>query len=81
LLISARSLQLGEAVPVIALTSAAANLTTIAAGSIVFGEPLPSGQLALVARMLAFALVIVAAALTPPPLAPGAASARNDAAL
>ena len=41
LLISARSLQLGEAVPMIALTSAAANLTTIAAGPIVFGEPLP----------------------------------------
>jgi hypothetical protein len=81
LLISARSLQLGEAVPVIALTSAAANLTTIAAGSIVFGEPLPSGQLELVVRMLAFALVIVAAALTPPPLAPATTSARNDAAL
>jgi hypothetical protein len=68
LLISARSLQLGEAVPVIALTSAAANLTTIAAGPIVFGEPLPSGQLALAARLLAFTLVIVAAALTPPPM-------------
>jgi hypothetical protein len=67
LLISARSLQLGAAVPVIALTSAAANLTTIAAGPIVFGEPLPSGRLELAARLLAFALVIVAAALTPPP--------------
>jgi hypothetical protein len=67
LLVSARSLQLGEAVPVIAITSAAANLTTIAAGPIVFGEPLPSGRLELVVRMLAFAFVIVAAALTPPP--------------
>jgi hypothetical protein len=67
LLISARSLQLGEAVPMIALTSAAANLTTIAAGPIVFGEPLPAGQVALVVRLLAFALVVVAAALTPPP--------------
>ena len=46
LLVSARSLQLGEAVPMIALTSAAANLTTIAAGPIVFGEPLPSGSVA-----------------------------------
>ena len=68
LLISARSLQLGEAVPVIALTSAAANLTTIAAGPIVFAEPLPPGTLELAVRMLAFVLVIVAAALTPPPL-------------
>jgi hypothetical protein len=70
LLVSARSLQLGEAVPVIALTSAAANLTTIAAGPIVFGEPLPSGKLELVIRVLAFGLVIVAAALTPPPMRP-----------
>jgi hypothetical protein len=68
LLISARSLQLGEAVPMIALTSVAANLTTIAAGPIVFGEPLPTGQLALVVRLIAFALVVIAAALTPPPV-------------
>jgi hypothetical protein len=68
LLISARSLQLGEAVPTIALTSAAANLTTITAGPLVFGEPLPAGQLALVVRLLAFALVVIAAALTPPPM-------------
>src|ERR1035437_1567259 len=67
LLVSARSLQLGGAVPVIAITSAAANLTTIAAGPIVFGEPLPSGHLQLAVRMLAFAFVIVAAAMTPPP--------------
>jgi hypothetical protein len=67
LLISARSLQLGAAVPVIALTSAAANLTTIAAGPIVFGETLPTGRFELALRLLAFALVIVAAALTPPP--------------
>jgi hypothetical protein len=82
LLISARSLQLGEAVPVIALTSAAANLTTIAAGPIVFSEPLPSGHLELVLRLLAFALVIVAAALTPPPLhSTPAASTHTDAAV
>jgi hypothetical protein len=69
LLISARSLQLGDAVPVIAVTSAAANLATIAAGPIVFGEALPSGHLELVVRLLAFGLVIFAAALTPPPAA------------
>jgi hypothetical protein len=69
LLVSAKSLQLGDAVPVIALTSAAANLTTIAAGPIVFGEPLPSSELGLAVRVLAFLLVITAAALTPPPAA------------
>jgi hypothetical protein len=68
LLISARSLQLGDAVPMIALTSAAANVTTIAAGPIVFSEPLPAGQVALIVRVLAFALVVLAAALTPPPV-------------
>jgi hypothetical protein len=69
LLISARSLQLGDAVPMIALTSAAANLTTIAAGPIVFGEPMPDTQLGVVVRVAAFVLVIGAAALTPPPQA------------
>jgi hypothetical protein len=68
LLISARSLQLGDAVPMIALTSVAANLTTIASGPIVFGEPLPAGRVELAVRVLAFALVVVAAALTPPPV-------------
>jgi hypothetical protein len=68
LLVSARSLQLGEAVAVIALTSVAANLVTIAAGPIVFGEPMPRGGGAIAIRLAAFALVIVAAALTPPPL-------------
>jgi hypothetical protein len=73
LLVSARSLQIGPAVPVIALTSTAANALTIASGPIVFGEPLPEEPLALAARLAAFALVIGAAAMTPPPLrtAPG----------
>jgi hypothetical protein len=73
LLISARSLQLGAAVPMIALTSAAANLTTIASGPIVFAEPLPASKLGLAVRLLAFACVIVAAAMTPPPAADRAA--------
>jgi hypothetical protein len=82
LLISARSLQIGEAVPVIALTSAAANLTTIAAGPVVFGEPLPAGRLDLVLRVLAFAMVIVAASLTPPPMSsPVTASAPDSQAV
>ena len=67
MVVSARSLQIGEAVPVIAATSAAANLTTIASGLVVFGEPLPDGMLAVAARLSAFALVVVAAFLTPAP--------------
>jgi drug/metabolite transporter (DMT)-like permease len=68
LLVSARSLQLGPVVPVITVTSATANVVTIAAGPIVFGEPMPDDTLGIVVRMLAFALVIAAAALTPPPI-------------
>jgi hypothetical protein len=68
LLVSAKSLQLGDAVPVIAVTSVTANTMTIAAGPIVFGDPLPDDSLGLIARLLAFALVIAAAALTPAPM-------------
>ena len=68
MLVSARSLQIGPAVSVIAVTSVAANTATITAGPIVFGDPLPSDALGLAARMLAFALVICAAALTPAPV-------------
>ena len=68
LLVSARSLQLGPVVPVIALTSTTANAITIVAGPAVFGEPLPEEPLALAVRVAAFALVIGAAAMTPPPV-------------
>ena len=67
LTVSARSLQQGAAVPVIAATSAAANLVTIASGPVVFGEPMPDDPLGFALRIAAFALVIVAASLTPPP--------------
>ena len=45
LVLSARSLQVGKAVPVIALTSVAANALTIAAGPLVFAEPFPDEPL------------------------------------
>ena len=46
-----------------------------------FAEPLPPGTLGLVVRILAFVLVIAAAALTPPPLrAVAPTSARENAA-
>jgi multidrug transporter EmrE-like cation transporter len=70
LVVSARSLQLGPAVAVIAITSAAANVVTIASGPIVFGEPMPETGIGVALRVLAFALVCVAAALTPGPTEP-----------
>lgn len=68
LIVSSRSLQIGKAVPVIALTSVAANALTIAAGPLVFGEPMPEDTLGFGMRVLAFALVVCAAALTPAPV-------------
>ena len=62
---SARSLQIGPAVEVIALTSVAANLVAITGGIVVFDEPIGSGPLATAARFLAFCLVIAGAALMP----------------
>jgi hypothetical protein len=78
LVVSARSLQLGKAVPVIALTSVAANALTIAAGPLVFSEPFPDNPLGVVTRLLAFALVIVAAALTPAPVSAAETLERTD---
>jgi hypothetical protein len=63
---SARSLQIGEAVKVIAITSVAANLGAI--GIIVFHEPIGSGAAGITARFLAFCLVIAGAALMPAPM-------------
>ncbi len=65
---SARSLQDGDAVPVIAITGTAANIATIAGGIIVFGDPLPGDALGIVVQAVAFVLVIVASALTPAPV-------------
>jgi hypothetical protein len=65
---SARSLQIGEAVEVIAITSVAANLAAIVGGIIVFHEPIGSGAPEIGARGLAFCLVIAGAALMPAPM-------------
>jgi hypothetical protein len=65
---SARSLQIGEGVEVIAITSVAANLAAILGGILVFHDPIGSGPLAISARFLAFCLVIAGAALMPAPM-------------
>ena len=72
---SARGLQKGEAVPVITLTSAAANVSAISGGILVFGDPMPNDPLGIVVQTFAFALVVVAAALTPAPLRAARAAA------
>ena len=64
---SAKSLQDGDAVPVIAVTATAANVSGILGGLLVFGDPLPSSTVGIMVEVLAFALVIIAAWLTPAP--------------
>jgi drug/metabolite transporter (DMT)-like permease len=65
---SAKGLQDGDAVPVIAVTGTAANVTGIVGGIIVFGDPLSGNPVALVVQCIAFVLVIVAAWLMPAPV-------------
>jgi drug/metabolite transporter (DMT)-like permease len=65
---SAKSLQDGEAVEVIAITGTAANIACIAGGIIVFGDPMPGTVLGVCIQAFAFLLVIVASALTPAPV-------------
>jgi drug/metabolite transporter (DMT)-like permease len=77
---SARGLQDGEAVPVIAITGTAANVSCIAGGILVFGDPLPGTSLGIAVQAVALVMVIVASALTPAPvrsagMAPAAATA------
>jgi drug/metabolite transporter (DMT)-like permease len=64
---SARSLQIGPAVPVIAVTAIAGNASAIPAGIVVFGDPLGSEALTVIVRVVAFLLVVAAAALIPAP--------------
>jgi hypothetical protein len=76
---SARGLQDGDAVPVIAVTGTAANIAGIAGGIIVFGDPIAASPVGVVVQSLAFVLVVLACALMPAPLrsagVPAAASA------
>jgi drug/metabolite transporter (DMT)-like permease len=68
---SARSLQIGDGVAVIAVTSVAANLSTILAGLAVFGDRLGNDALVVGVRIVAFAMILVGAALIPAPVRAG----------
>jgi drug/metabolite transporter (DMT)-like permease len=64
---SARSLQLGPGLEVIALTSVAANVVAISGGILIFHDPIGRGPTQIVGRLLAFCLVVVGAGLMPAP--------------
>src|ERR671914_1247198 len=72
---SARGLQDGEAVPVIASTSTAANVSCILGGIVVFGDPMPTDTLGIILQAVAFTMVVLAALITPPPVRAAAANA------
>jgi drug/metabolite transporter (DMT)-like permease len=61
----ARALQLGDAVEVAVVTSVFANVSAIVGGVLVFGDPIGSDALGIIARSAAFVAVIAAAALIP----------------
>ena len=65
---SARGLQLGPGVDVIALTSVAANLVAIVGGILIFRDSIGTGFPAIAGRMVAFSLVIAGAAMIPAPV-------------
>jgi drug/metabolite transporter (DMT)-like permease len=70
---SARSLQIGDGVTVIAVTSVAANLSTILAGLAVFGDRIGNNALEIGVRLAAFVMILVGAALIPAPVRAGEA--------
>jgi hypothetical protein len=77
---SARSLQDGGAVEVIAITGTAANISCIAGGIVVFSDPMPADTTGILLQAFAFVLVIVASALTPAPVRSAGAAAPAPAA-
>lgn len=65
--ISARSLQEGGAVEVIAITATGANVVGILGGFVVFGDPIATSTFGIVVQATAFTMVVLAAALLPAP--------------
>ena len=74
---SARGLQLGPGVEVIALTSVAANLVAIVGGVLVFRDSVGTGLVEITGRTIAFCLVIAGAAMIPAPVRAVAAPAHE----
>jgi drug/metabolite transporter (DMT)-like permease len=72
---SARGLQVGDGLSVIAFTSVSANLSAILGGILVFGDPMGGDAFEIVVRGMAFAMVLVATALMPAPMRAAARTA------
>jgi drug/metabolite transporter (DMT)-like permease len=75
---SARSLQLGPAIAVITFTSLTGNIVALLGGILVFHDPIGHTPPQIAARIAAFALVILGAALLPGRLRAGAPPATES---
>ena len=65
----------------IAVTSVAANMSAILAGVVVFGDPMGNDALEVIARGVAFAMVLGGAALMPAPMRAADAVGRREPAM
>jgi drug/metabolite transporter (DMT)-like permease len=75
---SARSLQLGPAISVITFTSLTGSIVTLLGGIVVFHDPIGHTPPQIVARITAFGLVILGAALLPERLRAGVSTRAAD---
>ena len=78
---SARSLQLGPAIAVITFTSVAANIVALLGGILIFHDPIGHTPPQVAARVGAFCLVMLGAALLPGRHRAGAVSATGSSSL
>jgi drug/metabolite transporter (DMT)-like permease len=75
---SARSLQLGPTIAVITFTSLTVNVVTLLGGILVFRDPIGHAPPQIAARIAAFGLVILGAALLPGRLRPDAPTSAHS---
>ena len=75
---SARSLQLGPAIAVITFTSLTGNIVALLGGIVVFHDPIGKTPVQIAARIAAFCLVILGAALLPGRLRVGEPTPPNS---
>lgn len=76
--LTARSLQVGDGVGVIAATASTANLLGILGGILIFGDPLGKDPLTVIGRLGAFFLAVVAVGLVPAPTRASEAVRENE---
>ena len=75
---TARSLQVGDGVGVIAATASMANLLGILGGILIFGDPLGNDPVTVIGRLGAFSLAVVAVGLVPAPTRAREAVRENE---